>query len=238
MKRVVMPEILDGLDPEDRAAIGSRQDLRRLNSVMGHEALMGVEPLVELLGRKQVRVADIGAGDGTLMGRLARRLSGQAWAGRERRNAPMCEPQAILVDRHPPDCQVVSQIYQSAGWKVAVAQADVFEWLLRTGPVDAIVANLFLHHFQEDALARLLSSAAEKCDLFVACEPRRSPLALTASRLLWAIGCNAVTRHDAAVSVRAGFRGQEISALWSAKGWKLREEPAGWFSHRFVAAKK
>jgi hypothetical protein len=54
--------------------------------------------------------------------------------------------------------------------------------------------------------------------------------------LLWAIGCNAVTRHDATVSVRAGFSGNELSALWPAdSGWQLTERRAGFFSHVFVA---
>jgi hypothetical protein len=37
---------------------------------------------------------------------------------------------------------------------------------------------------------------------------------IPARKLLWLIGCNAVTRHDAAVSMRAGFIRQELSALW------------------------
>jgi hypothetical protein len=54
--------------------------------------------------------------------------------------------------------------------------------------------------------------------------------------LLWAIGCNGVTQYDARVSVRAGFAGNELSALWPASGdWRLTERPAGLFSHLFVA---
>jgi hypothetical protein len=35
------------------------------------------------------------------------------------------------------------------------------------------------------------------------------------------------------LSVHAGFRGSELSALWPRhpKGWRLREYPAGLFSH-------
>ena len=52
------------------------------------------------------------------------------------------------------------------------------------------------------------------------------------------IGCNAVTRHDAAVSVRAGFLGNELSALWpDQKNWQLTERRTGLFSHLFVAQK-
>jgi hypothetical protein len=114
---------------------------------------------------------------------------------------------------------------------------DVFEFLERPGPaLDAIVANLFLHHLTERDLRRLFALAAARAPLFLACEPRRSRMALWASRLVGLIGANDVTRHDSVVSVRAGFSGQELSAAWPAgPGWTLLEKPAWPFSHLFVA---
>jgi len=47
-----------------------------------------------------------------------------------------------------------------------------------------------------------------------------------------------VTRHDAVASVRAGFRGTELSALWpDAKdhAWILRERGVFPFTHALVA---
>jgi hypothetical protein len=99
------------------------------------------------------------------------------------------------------------------------------------------ICNLFLHHFDDAALALLLALAAPCTPLFAACEPRRGALARAGSRFLWAIGCNDVSRHDAVVSVRAGFRGAELSALWPREGWTLRERPAGLFTHCFVATR-
>ena len=63
--------------------------------------------------------------------------------------------------------------------------------------------------------------------------------ALIGSRLLPALGVSADTRYDALVSVRAGFRGNELSRLWPMSGthWRLREYPTGLFSHLFVAAR-
>ena len=99
-----------------------------------------------------------------------------------------------------------------------------------------VLANLFLHHFERDALAKLLKSAARLADAFAACEPWRAGSGLIGSRLLWAIGCNGVTRHDALVSVRAGFRGKELSELWpSDDDWRLQESPALPFTHCFLA---
>jgi len=79
--------------------------------------------------------------------------------------------------------------------------------------VDVVLANLFLHHFENEKLKGLCGLLANKTDLFVACETRRSRLSLTACHFLGLIGCNAITRHDAMVSVRAGFVEDELSGF-------------------------
>lgn len=114
---------------------------------------------------------------------------------------------------------------------------DVLEWLAASATVvDVMLANLFVHHFPDERLRTLLRLAAARTNLFIACEPRRSALALFACRWLRLIGCNGITRHDALVSVRAGFEGTELSALWPGNaGWTLSERSVGPFSHCFVA---
>ena len=62
----------------------------------------------------------------------------------------------------------------------------------------------------------LLSGLQRLAPVLLATEPRRGSFPLAAARLLWAIGANDVTLHDAAASVRAGFAGKELSALWPA----------------------
>ncbi len=113
----------------------------------------------------------------------------------------------------------------------------MFDWLERPGPrVDVVMANLFLHHFEDKPLAHMLSLIAERTGVFVACETRRSTATMVGARMLGAIGCNDVTRHDAAASIRAGFRDGELSALWPAGPWSLGERARGLFaSHLFVA---
>jgi hypothetical protein len=123
---------------------------------------------------------------------------------------------------------------------VRAVAADALAWLEREPDerCDVIVANLFLHHLEEDALRALFALAARKARAFVACEPRRSRFAECAARLLPLLGCNGVTRHDAVVSVRAGFRARELSTLWPADGaWRCDERRWGPFTHRFVAAR-
>lgn len=221
LPRIVEPEWLDTLPPVDPRAQRSRRDLRLLNRIMGHAVI-----LQRVLARQPLpgrTLAELGAGDGRLLLTLARRLD----------NAPL---QAVLVDLQPCITPAVFDGFKSCGWTVEIVAADVFEWLDTAAPVDAMVCNLFLHHFDNAALARLFAACAAKTSLFVACEPARSRLSLGACRLLGLIGCNDVTRHDAAISVRAGFRDGEISALWpDTVNWQLEDKSAGLFSRLFVA---
>ncbi|HSQ05820.1 MAG TPA: hypothetical protein VLN59_17410 [Burkholderiales bacterium] len=108
----------------------------------------------------------------------------------------------------------------------------------RAADVDALLVNLFLHHFDGQPLRQLLRLVQRRTRVFVACEPRRAPLPLATSRLLGLIGCNGVSRHDALASVRGGFRAAELSELWGNRdGWSLREQSKGPFSHVFIASR-
>ena len=215
MERVLEPEWLDTLPPNDARARRSRADLRRVNALMGN-----ARHVARALD-KATRIADLGAGDGAFMQSVARRMA-----------RPGVE--LTLVDRA---AVADRDAFGLLDWKAAAVVEDVHRFLARPGPgFDAMVANLFLHHFEPVALRRLLALAARRTRLLVACEPRRSRYALQASRLLGLLGCNDVTRHDAAVSVRAGFRGRELCDLWPQQaGWRLSEGPAPPFGHLFVA---
>ena len=106
--------------------------------------------------------------------------------------------------------------FSALGWTAEPITGDMFALIEenRLPDFDAVTANLFLHHFDPAQLERLLAQISPLTSLFVACEPRRAAFPLLASHLLWVIGCNEVTRHDAVISVRAGFNGGELSASW------------------------
>jgi SAM-dependent methyltransferase len=230
MQRVFKPELLDGLSCADHRAIGSRSDLRRLNFLMGHAGIMARafrRQFAETsFQARSLRLADLGAGDGTFLLRLARRAA-----------APGRMAEATLLDRQELVSAETRRAFTALRWSVKNVAQDALAWLEQPFPaVDVMIANLFLHHFPEPSLACLLRLAATRTNLFIACEPRRSPLALTASRWLRFIGCNEVTQHDAVVSVGAGFVGRELSTLWPSNGgWQLSEYSAGLFSHCFIA---
>lgn len=218
--RKVLPELLDDLPPEDAAARGSRRDLTRINALMMNaRTVSGM-----LAGPSLDRVLEIGAGDGRFALSVVRRL---------RRGS------ITLLDRQPAVQDTTRAEFGAVEWGLETVTADVFDYLRADGlPFDAIFANLFLHHFGNEALTDLFALVARRTRLFVACEPARTAIGLTGTRLLGAIGCNAVTRHDARVSVLAGFCGPELSALWPAEGWSLDEQEIVPFGHAFRAERE
>jgi hypothetical protein len=231
MKRRVEAEWLDTLPPEDPAMASSRRDLRWINARMGNAGIFCrvLRPLLRPGLERPLRLVELGAGDGHLMLRVARRL------GRAARGTRL-----TLVDRHPAFTPQMGERFRRLGWEVTAVQADALDWLRQPpGAVpdcEAILANLFVHHFEGRDLEALLSGIAARAPLFIAVEPRRSGLALFFSRFSLVLACNHITRHDAPVSVRAGFTGDELSRCWPADpAWSFQEKGAGRHAHLFVA---
>ena len=256
LPRVVSAEALDHLAAHDPAAQRSRRDLVRIHSLMGTRAMVcsGWQALV---GARRagaaLRILELGAGDGTLLLGVARALQ-PAWP----------HVQLSLLDRQNIVSVAALASYADLGWSVNVEVADVLAWAQparaeaaarSSGGLDSLAGRpsaptavpaprwdlisttLFLHHFEGAELDALLAAIAARSQRFFACEPRRAGLALAASHLVGAIGANAVTRQDAGLSVRAGFRANEIAARWPGAGadWTCREYAAGLFSHCFSA---
>jgi hypothetical protein len=232
LTRRLEPELLDQLPADDPRAMRSRRDLKRINGFMANARAMAaaLRAGAASAGRQPGTIVDLGSGDGQAMLRVARRLAPHF--GRD--------VAVILQDRQNIVSAATCEGFAALGWRAETVSADVFEFLDRSTPSDAITANLFLHHFTDAQLTRLFAGAAKLAPLFVACEPRRVKFVVETSRLLWLAGCNDVSVHDAVTSARAGFVGRELSALWptpteGADGWHLQERPAALFTHLFAA---
>jgi len=229
MERSLEKELLDELPSGDPRALRSRQDLRRLNFCMGNARILARTLQKEFSRHLSFQIVDLGAGDGELLLRVARRLRGK-WRGVD----------AVLLDRQETVSPGLAAQFAAHHWRVRPVTGEALPWLAQTElRSKVIVANLFLHHFTETQLQELFCAAAEKTDVLIAVEPRRARWPLFCSRWLGLIGCGPVTRHDAPISVRAGFAGRELSTLWpDVANWDLTEHAVGWFSHLFVARRR
>jgi hypothetical protein len=225
--RQVQREWLDELAADDPRAIRSRRDLKRVNAWMLQPGIMARLLSAHHAGPPPRRILDLGSGDGTFMLRVAKRLAPR-WSN----------VTVTMLDRQDIVSKATRDGFAAMGWRAEPATGDIFERLEEGGlpNFDVVTANLFLHHFTQGQLRRLLARVAALAPWFIACEPRRGLLPLAASRMLWLIGCNDVSRHDAVVSVEAGFDGRELSELWPEPDrWKLDEHAARLFTHCFIA---
>jgi hypothetical protein len=217
-------EWLDELPADDPRARRSRADLRRINAIMGNA--------------RSRRTRNCARHNTTLSwhnyraGRRGRRLS--RW--RSARRMKVAATAVTLVDRQRIVSPRTMAGFADAGATVEVAQDDVFDWLERPGPpVDAIVANLFLHHFEDEPLSRMLALVGAAHALLR--RVRDAALRVGARERAHA-GRDRLQRRDAPRC------GRKRSGRDSATGSSRRYGPraldahrarAGLFSHLFVA---
>src|ERR1700723_459644 len=112
MRRHVCPEALDDLDPADPRAVRSRGDLQRV-----HRAMASLTILRNLIARLRLPppptpLLALGAGDGTLLLRLARALP--SWRGVE----------LTLLDRQRVVSPETLEGFRKLEWRVSVACED------------------------------------------------------------------------------------------------------------------
>ena len=184
MNRIVVPEILDELSPDDPAAIRSRCDLRMINQFMrGQEWILN-----QLTGMNDVkRVVELGAGDGELCNRIKK----------QQRD---CEVVGLDLITRP------DSVDQDVLWEsVSVLDYDGYS------SDTVVVANLFIHHLQKDEL-NLLGEKMKSVRAVLFSEPYRGAVGLWMGRLIFPL-VNYVTRHDMIVSIKAGFKNGEIESL-------------------------
>ena len=146
LPRRVEREMLDSLAAEDPRSQRSRQDLRRIQRAMAtlpivqHALDRGTSDFVPRT------LLELGAGDGSLMLRLARR-----------RAARWPDVGVMLLDRVSLVAPQTLDGMREVGWTPRVMVTDVFEWLAKRddAPWDVVFANLFVHHFSSGALEKL-----------------------------------------------------------------------------------
>ncbi|MCW1912065.1 class I SAM-dependent methyltransferase [Luteolibacter sp. GHJ8] len=199
MQRLVEPEIIDQLPADHPDVIRSRRDLKMINFLMGNERWItrNLRPFPDALARG---VIEIGAGEGTLLKKLACRYPGTPLAGCDLAPRPADLPESI-------------------GWH----QQDVFECLADQS-AGVLAANLFLHHFEDGELPRF-TPLLQSFDIICVNEPYRTAQTITDAKIIMPLVGRA-TKHDMPASIRAGFLHGEMPRLLGLDDgtWRIREE--------------
>ncbi len=184
--RVVQSELLDSLPCDHPAARRNRRDLRVTNALMGNHRWLG--RLLRSRVRRSEPALELGAGTGEVALRLRRR--GWQVDGLDTWPAPAAWP---------------------AGARWHCADLRGFGGY---GAYRVVYGNLIFHQFTDTELGALGARLAAGPRLLVACEPVRWRRAQWLYRLVGPLlGVNYVSRHDAHVSIAAGFVGDELPRL-------------------------
>lgn len=208
-QRLLVPELLDSMDPADPRAIRSRLDLRLINAFLGNERWITAQ--CRRHASKVSGIAELGAGEGHLSRRLGRALPEATVTGLDLRERPDGSSSGLQ-------------------W----IEGDFFE-TIESVQADACVGNLILHHFDADRL-RILGGKLRGCRMLVFCEPLRKALPMMLARMALPLA-GEVTRHDMPASIRSGFRRGELPRLLGldSSGWKWEEKESRRGSLRLIA---
>jgi hypothetical protein len=191
--RVLKPEILDTLPPDQARA--SLADLVRINRRWGgHGTLRKL--LRDTVRDETFSLLDVGAASGDMGNRV------REWYPRAR---------VTSLDR------LEAHLANCTGPRIA---ADAFGLPLRPRSFDYVFCSLFLHHFTNAEIVRLLrgfGEVARRAVLVIDLE--RSPVAyyfLPMTR--WLFRWDPVTVHDGKISVEAAFHTRELEGLCREAG--------------------
>lgn len=214
-ERLVIPEILDSLAADDPGAKRARRDLGLINAIMGNYRWLSGK-MREADAGTPLHWIETGSGDGPLA-RFHDRFSGTVTG--------------LDFAPRPPDWP--------ARWQWI--EGDLFATLpdaLPHGGDAGLVANLFLHHFDDAMLGALGKILNERISRLYFVEPARETIFRMLGYGLFPF-VNEVTRHDLQVSIGAGFRRGELAATFGLDdSWSVRETVTPLGAYRFEAWKK
>jgi hypothetical protein len=197
-----------------RAAIGH---LRRWSKDWMHERIIDAgipspQPSpIPPQGRGRIRILDVGTGSADIPLAIVR------WAKRAGHDVHI-----TAIDRHPVTCELAREFIREQGEsdRITVVQADALRLMdmFQPGSFDYAHAGMFLHHLHDVEVMTVLAMMDRLTvrgiiwnDLVRAPLPR-----LLLCPLL--VGAPPKLRHDAIVSVQAGFKKREVIDLAQRAG--------------------
>jgi len=208
--RRLIPEHVDDPGADPAVLEASLAQVSAVNRWLGGDRgfRWALRPL--LRGRPELRVLDVGSGDGTSLARLATWAAGSG-----------CTIRGLALDLHGVACRLAKRnLRRSSG--IHVVQGDAFRLPFFPGQFDVVLASLTLHHFGDDAARRVLRELGRVAGRrVVVSDLQRSWGAYIGALLLAATVWrrNPYTRHDGPVSVRRGFTARELLELGGEAGF-------------------
>ena len=216
--RRLTPEHMDDPDASREDLAVALRYLRMINARLGgtKAALRQFQRWATAWPRDgaPVRILDIGAGSADIPLAIAR------WA-----RAAEHRVRITAVDLHPVTCDLAREYLREHGGEAAgdieIVHGDALRLtdMFESGSFDYVHAGLFLHHLQEIevmTVLRIMDRLASRGLIWNDLVRVRFPRTMLAPFL---IGASAIVKHDAIVSVQAGFTKAEALDLAQRAGW-------------------
>lgn len=200
---------MDDFSISDDRLTRALRDLHRINRLLGGYSATDtvLDPLFRRYNR--LRVLDVGCGGGDYLVHLLRR--GQRFG---------CGVELIGVDANPVTvgharAHLDERLSPSLRSRIRIDVGDARALSHPDNAVDVVHAGLFLHHFHGTAAVELLSELQRVADRgLLINDLHRHPLAYVGIWMLSrALRMAPMVQHDGPISVRRGFRRDELHIL-------------------------
>jgi 2-polyprenyl-3-methyl-5-hydroxy-6-metoxy-1,4-benzoquinol methylase len=200
------PELMDRDDIPAEDLFQNYRELHTVNKWLGgyRITLKGLSQLLDEKGR-MYSLLDVGCGGGDMLHEI------ENWAGRK--NLPL---RLTGIDVSEAAIQYSGKNVPGISW----IHQDVFAYLRSGMKYDVIMNTLFMHHFSEEKIIELLKLMWQSSSAgIIINDLHRHPLAYHSIQLLTNIFSKSyLVKHDAAMSVRRGFK---------MRDWKMLIKQAG-----------
>lgn len=199
-------EIMDDLQFHGEEMELLLTDLKRVNKWFGGNSitLNGIDTLLRTISeRKPITIIDLGCGDGELL---------RVCADRYAKKGVDCKFIGVDANRH---ILKVAEERSVTYANISYLNLDIFSSELANLRYDIALCTLFLHHFTNDQIHRILKNCLKGVKVgMVINDLQRSRLAFVLFKFVSSFMLRTKTaRNDGLVSICRAFRRKEIEAL-------------------------
>ncbi len=209
-ERIYEEELLDAGEGTDEDVRKNLIDLRRINRLLGGKRVV-MDALARSVDGTNVRrlsLLDVGTGSADIPAEVHRWCRAQA-----------IEPFIAALDLSERNLRIVRKDFIS-GSELSFVRADAMSLPFAAGSFDYVTASLFLHHFRDDDVVRLLADFARVASRAVIVNDLvRNLVPYYFSRISGPLlATSFLTRNDGPVSVLRGFTAEELKELAARAG--------------------
>ena len=212
-KRIYVEELLDAGEGTDEDVARNLSDLRRINRLLGGTkvVLAALSSHMDARETGQVSLLDVGTGSADIPTAVAR------WC--ESRGIKPLIAALDISDRN----LRIARTRLGIGADIELVRADSLSLPFAERSFDFVTASLFLHHFQDEDVVRLLADFSRVARRAVIINDLvRNLIPYYFARLTGPVlATSFLTRNDGPVSVLRGFTADEMKSLAGRAG--LRE---------------